>query len=353
MSENQLEYYEHWKENWKNRHALDIQGQLSYVFCYAYDVINSNDNSRIIRELSDLRESYRQEEKLPQYLGGWVGDALVLEGRFNEALNYELGIDKKLSLKLALNMPITAQDLSAVQKPRVTKHGVNYFDKIIEIADKKLGRIQLSSKEHILAQFIKAKLENKQYSFFGGVPRPTNVHTISIDALSGKIVSGSSSGNNKIDVSKSTNLYYFRASNELIEFFKKLFRDAENHLRKEQGIPLIGEGWVSETALFYSIKEAFLETEVIHHGKPKWLGRQHLDVYIPEHNVGVEYQGLQHDKPIEFFGGQQAFEKTVKRDKKKKLLCSKNGCTLIYVYPDYDFTKVKAQISEAFIKPLA
>lgn len=345
MSADQLTYYKHWRENWKHRHALDIQGQLSYVFCYAYDVKNSNDNSKIIRELADLRESYRGEEKLASYLGGWVGDALVLEGRFTEALNYELGIDKRLSLKLALNMPISAKELSSVQKPRVTKHGAKYFDQIIQIADKKLGLIQLSSKEHILAQFVKDKIENTKYSFFNGVPRSPRVFTVTIEPHSGKIVSESAK-DNEVDISKSTNLYYFKASSALIEFSKKLFRDAENYLRKDQGIPLIGEGWVSETALFYSIKEAFPEIEVIHHGKPKWLGWQHLDVYIPEHNVGIEYQGLQHNKPIEFFGGQHAYEKTVERDKKKKRLCLKNGCTLIYVYPNYDFEKVKAQIKQ-------
>lgn len=295
--------------------------------------------------MADLREIYRGEEKLASYLGGWVGDALVLEGRFTEALNYELGIDKRLSLKLALNMPINSKELSSVQKPRVTKHGAKYFDQIIQIADKKLGMIQLSSKEHILAQFVKAKIENTKYSFFNGVPRSPRVFTVSIKPRSGKIVSESEK-DNEVDISKSTNLYYFKASSAPIEFSKKLFRDAENYLRKDQGIPLIGEGWVSETALFYSIKEAFPEIEVIHHGKPKWLGRQHLDVYIPEHNVGIEYQGLQHNKPIEFFGGQNAYEKTVERDKKKKRLCLKNGCTLIYVYPNYDFEKVKAQIKQ-------
>ena len=55
MSVEQLEFYNYWQDSWQNRNAIDINGQLSYVFCYAYDVINSNDHSRIIRELSDLR----------------------------------------------------------------------------------------------------------------------------------------------------------------------------------------------------------------------------------------------------------------------------------------------------------
>ena len=346
MSVEQLEFYNYWQDSWQNRNAIDINGQLSYVFCYAYDVINSNDHSRIIRELSDLRESYRDEDKLPRYLGGWIGDALILEGRFTDALKFEISIDKRLSLKLALNIPVTSDDLSLLQKPRLTKHGAKYVRQIMQIADKKLGLIQLSSDEHLLAQFVKAKLEHGQYSFFNGVRRPTTKYTISIDARSGEVISKT---NNKVDIddSKSAKLYYFKASKELSTFSKSLFRDAENYLREEQGVPLIGEGWVSETSLYYSIKDEFSDTEVIHHGKPKWLGRQHLDIFIPKFNVGVEYQGSQHQKPIEFFGGESAFKKTVERDKKKKMLCLKNNCKLIYVFPNYDFEDVKKEILDA------
>jgi len=56
MSETQLAFYKHWKTMWNTRQPLNIDGQLSYVFCYAYGIINSRDNSKIIRELSDLRE---------------------------------------------------------------------------------------------------------------------------------------------------------------------------------------------------------------------------------------------------------------------------------------------------------
>lgn len=346
MSENQLAFYKHWKTSWNTRQPLNIDGQLSYVFCYAYKIINSRDNSKIIRELSDLRESYRDEEKLPQYLGSWIGDALILEGRFEDSLKFELSADKRLSIKLALDIHISAQDLAQIQKPRVTKYGVQFVDQIIKIADKKLRMIQLSSVEHILSQFVKAKLEFGKYSFFNGVPGPPIIHTISIEPLTGETTSRLSN-ESKLDISKAAPLYYFKSSNELINFSKKLFRDAENHLRKEQGVPLIGEGWISETALFYLIEEAFPADDVIHHGKPEWLGRQHLDIYFPAHNVGIEYQGRQHQKPIEFFGGQEAYKKTVERDKRKKRLCVKNNCALIYVYPDYDFKVVKSQIEAA------
>lgn len=61
----------------------------------------------------------------------------------------------------------------------------------------------------------------------------------------------------------------------------------------------------------------------------------HLDIYLPKLNVAIEYQGAQHYEPIEFFGGQEAFERTIERDKRKKELCEKHKCILIYVDKGY------------------
>ena len=52
-------------------------------------------------------------------------------------------------------------------------------------------------------------------------------------------------------------------------------------------------------------------------------------------NIGTEYQGLQHDVPIEFFGVEDAFKKTKERDAKKKILCKEDNFILIEVKPRY------------------
>ena len=135
-------------------------------------------------------------------------------------------------------------------------------------------------------------------------------------------------------------------SNALENELKRITRESENRYREEKGIPRIGEGWVSETELYYKIKEAFPNEKIIHHGRPSWLGQQHLDIYFPEKNIGIEYQGLQHDKPIDFFGGQEAFQDNQKRDKLKKRLCKNYNCHLIYVYPEYNFKDVKTEIQK-------
>ncbi|MFT7330975.1 MAG: hypothetical protein ACI848_001048 [Roseivirga sp.] len=118
-----------------------------------------------------------------------------------------------------------------------------------------------------------------------------------------------------------------------------LLRDLENLLRVENGLPKVGEGWISETILYQKIKEKFPNQIIVQHGKLKWLGLQHFDVHFPELNIAVEYQGIQHQKPIDFFGGEQAFIKNQERDNRKKQLCIENNCNLLYVYPEDDMNE--------------
>lgn len=65
-----------------------------------------------------------------------------------------------------------------------------------------------------------------------------------------------------------------------------------------------------------------------------WLGGQTLDFYLPKYNIAIECQGIQHFKPIKYFGGEKKFEYVKKLDKKKKKLCEQNKINLIYF--DYD-----------------
>ena len=54
-----------------------------------------------------------------------------------------------------------------------------------------------------------------------------------------------------------------------------------------------------------------------------------MDVFIPSISVGIEYQGVQHYKPIEYFGGEEHFKHQQENDKKKRMLCKRNGVILI------------------------
>ena len=62
----------------------------------------------------------------------------------------------------------------------------------------------------------------------------------------------------------------------------------------------------------------------------KWLGKQHLDFYLPEYNIGIECQGEQHFISKEHFGGDIGLNTRKKLDKKKYDLCCENGIKIIY-----------------------
>lgn len=70
--------------------------------------------------------------------------------------------------------------------------------------------------------------------------------------------------------------------------------------------------------------------EFVPYKKFDWLGKQHLDFYLPEYNVAIECQGGQHFKPVDVFGGDDGFAKTVALDMKKKKLCKENGVKIFY-----------------------
>jgi len=63
----------------------------------------------------------------------------------------------------------------------------------------------------------------------------------------------------------------------------------------------------------------------------KYKQRLELDFYIPSYNIGIECQGQQHFISINYFGGQDGFEKTKIRDKIKKRLCEKHNIPLFYI----------------------
>ncbi|MFZ1934404.1 MAG: hypothetical protein WBL72_22635 [Thermoguttaceae bacterium] len=141
--------------------------------------------------------------------------------------------------------------------------------------------------------------------------------------------------------------YCFYVPEESQGLIRDCARKAENRLREMMDVPRVGEGWLSETALYHALREAFPETQVIHHGQPKWLARQHFDIWFPDWAVAVEYHGEQHFRPVAFFGGEQAFQETQRRDKLKADLASAHDTRLIVVTGEMSRDAVVSLISAA------
>ena len=109
-----------------------------------------------------------------------------------------------------------------------------------------------------------------------------------------------------------------------------------NHL-KGQGCPKCNRNArIKETKLFNILKEIFSKEEIIHsYYNSKILGKQELDIYFTKHKIGIEFQGEQHFRPIDFgnYGKEKSiliFKQNQERDIKKKNLCKQNGIHLFY-----------------------
>lgn len=85
--------------------------------------------------------------------------------------------------------------------------------------------------------------------------------------------------------------------------------------------------WKHELSLFHAVRGLYPDT--LYQYRPDWLGRQSLDLYIPSLSTAIEYQGVQHYLPVEFFGGEEALSQRRDLDRVKKELCEANSVRLI------------------------
>ena len=65
-----------------------------------------------------------------------------------------------------------------------------------------------------------------------------------------------------------------------------------------------------------------------------------FDFYLPDYNILIEYDGEQHYKPIDLFGGEENFKYTKQNDNIKNKYCNDNNIKLIRI-PYWDFNNIE------------
>jgi hypothetical protein len=358
----QLAFYRVYKNHFLNEKYIDIKGIDNYSFILFYDLLE-NHNSETKELQSNLKKLAKYYPKTKSYGESAIIDKLESLGNFEKAWdlisqNDYINVQKIMEYENNLNRELLNGELIVKLGgfSHLTEFGQKNINEIKPYADKQLEKYKREKGTEFFKLFVKngkpitttktVEIANKK-SFLGFLKKPITETTSEYN----------SAYYEDFFLSKSEYEHYkaiddYQAESGYINSFphvveKSIFnqcrlilKQSEDLYRETIGMPKVGEGWISETELFYKISDYFKDEEVVHHASPKWLGRQHLDIYLPKLKIGIEYQGAQHYEPIEFFGGQEAFEKTVERDKRKKELCEKHNCMLIYADKGYDLNEI-------------
>jgi len=109
-----------------------------------------------------------------------------------------------------------------------------------------------------------------------------------------------------------------------------------DHLYQKSGCPSckssIGENWIENLLKKNEIKFIKEYSFNIFDGQYKTLK---LDFFLPELNTAIEFDGIQHSKPINHFGGKEAFLKRQLYDLYKDQWCMDNCIKLIRINHEY------------------
>ncbi|GAB4360831.1 MAG: hypothetical protein Fur0042_30320 [Cyanophyceae cyanobacterium] len=138
-------------------------------------------------------------------------------------------------------------------------------------------------------------------------------------------------------------LFSLRKYQTFIFSMQKEYKEIENEVRVAFNYPKIGEKWISETLLYKMTQILFPDIEIIHHYRGRELEGLEIDIWIPSLKIGIEYQGIQHFTAIQHWGGQEALEKRIQNDKRKKQLCKLLDYKLIEF--NYDETLSEEKLS--------
>lgn len=105
----------------------------------------------------------------------------------------------------------------------------------------------------------------------------------------------------------------------------------DHHINRKHGCPKCNESkGENEIRKFLNSKGInFISQYSFPHCKNKNV--LPFDFYLPEENTCIEFNGIQHYKPVKYFGGVSKFEQQQINDKIKKKYCDINGIKLIII----------------------
>lgn len=121
---------------------------------------------------------------------------------------------------------------------------------------------------------------------------------------------------------------------------------ANSHIINKCGCPKCALK-MNQNKLYDKLCLDFPGITILNEVSVEWLKPQRFDIYFPDYNIAIEYQGQQHYYPVSIFGGVEGFTKQQERDNKKRNKCIENKCVLFEFKYDYDeefYNSIKSTI---------
>jgi hypothetical protein len=334
MSAEQRSFYQRLHRDLHNGTFPRVEGNISYLFVFVYSIIDrykTSDLATLRRELLALAEAYHYEPKFPDYCRQWAYESFLAEGNYHEYLNLTEPenpfvtqthfANQRCNVFYHVGTAPTGTDLVQLFGLRPTRAVQKYSGALRDSLESVVAREQ-AAHGSFLDRMLRDPAVSQVYgnTLFSGVPYQKPEFKFPV--------------------------HCFYVHRPTAQHICDLLRGAENVVRQGVGLPRVGEGWVAETALYQAIRSAFPETRAVQHGQPDWLGRQHLDVWLPDWRLAVEFHGQQHFTPVDFFGGEPALQNTRERDSRKERLCREHGVMLLVATASDPHESVISRIRE-------
>jgi len=119
--------------------------------------------------------------------------------------------------------------------------------------------------------------------------------------------------------------------NECLRVYNKTLNNIKNNnstcICKLERISSIGELKIENFLLKNKIKFTLQKT----FKKCKYKSQLKFDFYLPEYKLAIEFDGIQHFKPVDYFGGVDYFKECIKRDLYKNKYCEENLIRLVRI----------------------
>ena len=114
------------------------------------------------------------------------------------------------------------------------------------------------------------------------------------------------------------------------------FQKPNDHISSKAGCPVCkeskGEKMITSLLIEHNIKYEYQKTFF----ELKNINNLFFDFYLPGLNICIEFDGEQHFRPIEYWGGEKLFKELQLRDKLKNEYCVNNNISLIRIRYDED-----------------